>query len=370
MLDIALKLLKDFKENSYKAYIVGGFVRDYILGIESSDIDITTNATPKEIKKLFEDSCLPNDDYGSVVVIKKGIRFDITTFREDIEYEDHRRPVAVRYIDDLYPDLLRRDFVINTLCMDENGVIIDYLGAQEDINNHIIRTVGDPLTKFNEDSLRILRAIRFATILDFDLSEEVKVAIAETKNLVKELSYTRKKEELDKIFNSANRDKGIQLILDFGLDKELEIYNLQEVLGRDIDSAILIWSILDYSPNYPFHKSESELIQNIHKVMEFNNLDPMALYKYGLYINSCAGRIKGLDLKSIGERYANLPIHSKDEIDIDSNAIMELLMREPGKFLKDVYDDVEHEILYRRLNNNRDDISKYILDHYERGVSQ
>ena len=125
MLETALKILKKFSEHSYKAYIVGGFVRDHILGIESSDIDITTNATPKEVKELFADSCLPNDDYGSVVVIKKGIRFDITTFREDIDYEDHRKPVTVRYIDDLYPDLLRRDFVINTLCMDDNGNIID-----------------------------------------------------------------------------------------------------------------------------------------------------------------------------------------------------------------------------------------------------
>ena len=86
MLDIALKLLSDFSCHSYKAYIVGGFVRDYILGIDSTDIDITTNAKPKEIKKIFEDSCLPNDDYGSVIVIKKGIRFEITTFREEKEY--------------------------------------------------------------------------------------------------------------------------------------------------------------------------------------------------------------------------------------------------------------------------------------------
>ena len=365
MLDIALKLLQEFTAKSYKAYIVGGFVRDHILGIESNDIDITTNATPKEIKELFVDSCLPNDDYGSVIVIKKGIRFDITTFREEKDYQDHRKPSMIQYIDDLYPDLLRRDFVINTLCMDDKGEIIDYLGAQEDIRNRIIRTVGDAKQKFSDDSLRILRAIRFATILDFELSPEVVEAIHETKQFVKELSYTRKKEELDKIFNSPNRDKGIDLLLGFGLEEELELPKLKEVKGLDVNSSIEIWSVLDVASSYPFLKNELEIMKNIRAVLPMNNLDPMALYQYGLYVNSCAGKMKGMDLKNITESYVNLVIHTRDEIDIDSETIMRVLNRKPGKYLKDIYDDIEREILYRRLENNREAISKYILQKYK-----
>ena len=169
MLDVALKLLKEITSHSYKAYIVGGFVRDHLLGIESNDIDICTNATPKEIKEIFEDSCLPNEDYGSVIVERRGITFEITTFRKEIEYVDNRRPIEIKYIDDLYQDLLRRDFVINTLCMDDNGRILDYLGGKEDLSKRVIRTIGDATSKFSDDSLRILRAIRFATILDFSL---------------------------------------------------------------------------------------------------------------------------------------------------------------------------------------------------------
>lgn len=365
MIDIALKLLKEFTEHSYKAYIVGGFVRDSILGIESSDIDITTNATPKEIKELFEDSCLPNDLYGSVIVIKKGIRFDITTFREEKGYEDHRKPSMIQYIDDLYPDLLRRDFVINTLCMDDQGKIIDYLGAQEDIEKRIIRTVGDATEKFSDDSLRILRAIRFATILGFELSDEVRDAILKTKSFVKDLSYTRKKEELDKIFNSPNRDRGIQLLLDFHLDEELELFNLKDMIGKDIDSSVGIWSLLEVSDKYPFHKSELELMKHIRKAMSLNNLDPMALYTYGLYVNSCAGRMKGLDIKNITESYIHLVIHSRDEISTNSDHIMKLLNRKPGKYIKDIYDDIEREILYRRLDNTEEAIDTYIINRYK-----
>ncbi len=365
MLDVALKLLKEFNNHSYKAYIVGGFVRDHILGIESNDIDITTNATPKEIKELFEDSCLPHEDYGSVIVMMKGIRFEITTFRLEIGYENNRQPVEVQYIDDLYPDLLRRDFIINTLCMDEDGHIIDYLGGQEDIKNKIIRTVGDANQKFSEDCLRILRAVRFATILNFQLADDVIAAIRNQKYLIERLSYQRKKEELDKIFNCPNRDYGIRLLLDLGLDQELELQHLEKVIDCGVDSAIAVWSLLDVSSKYPFQKNELEIMEDINEAKCHNNLDPMCLYKYGLYVNSCAGRMKGIDLKSINESYANLAIKSRNDIQIDSDSIMTILNRKPGKYLKDIYDDIEREILYKRLDNNREKIQNYIIEKYK-----
>ena len=365
MLEVALKLLKEFSNHSYKAYIVGGFVRDHLLGIESNDIDITTDATPKEVKEIFQDSCLPNEDYGSVVVMMKGIRFDITTFRKDIQYVNNRRPVEVQYIHELYPDILRRDFVMNTLCMDENGDIIDYLGGKEDIRNHLIRTVGDAKSKFIEDSLRMLRAIRFATILRFQLSPDVKEAIRSEKHLLKELSYFRKKEELDKIFNCPNRDYGIQLLLDLDVYKELELYQLPKVLECKVESSIAIWALLNVPDQYPFQKNEKELMNQIRKALTFNNLDPFSLYHYGLYVNSCAGKIKGLDLKEINEAYHNLVIKSRDEIDIDAQTIMNILQKEPGKYLKDIYDDIEREILYKRLKNESSEIQKYILNKYK-----
>lgn len=364
MLDTALKLLKDITSCSYEAYIVGGFVRDYLLGIESNDIDITTNATPKQIKEIFEDSCLPNEDYGSVTVIKKGIRFEITTFRKEIEYVNNRRPVEIRYIDDLYQDLLRRDFVINTLCMDENGEILDYLGGKEDINKKIIRTVGNANDKFNEDSLRILRAIRFATILDFSLSNDIVEAIKNNKYLLKNLSYYRKKSELDKIFTSPNYKIGIKLLLDLGLDEELEIPNLKSVLDSSTSSLIGIWSILNVTDKYAFNNNELDLINTINEVINLNNLDPVNLYKYGLYVNTVAGEIKNSNIKAINEAYSELVIKSRKDLDVDSNIIMDLLNKSPGKYLKEIYDDIEREVLYRRLNNNKDDICKYIIEKY------
>ena len=335
MLDVALKLLAKLTSNSYEAYIVGGFVRDYLLGIESHDIDIATNATPKEIKELFEDSCLPNEEYGSVTVILKGIRFEITTFRKEIAYENNRKPVEIKYIDSLKDDLTRRDFTMNALCMNEKGEILDYIDGKKDIEAHLIKTIGDAREKFEEDSLRILRAVRFAATLDFSLSKEVEEAIKEKKYLLNSLSYYRKREELDKIFTSSNINKGIKLLIDLGLDKELELPNLSKLLNRDRISIIGIWSILNVTDKYPFNKNE------------------------------VVGEIKGQDLCDITRKYNDLVIKSRKEIDIDSATIMKILNRGSGEYLRIIYNDLEKEILYKRLENEKDKISKYILSHYK-----
>ena len=364
MLDVALKLLKKFTSCSFQAYIVGGFVRDYLLGIKSSDIDIATNATPKEIKEMFPDSCLPNEDYGSVTVFMNGIRFEITTFRKEIGYINNRRPEKIKYIDSLEEDLKRRDFIINTICMDEDGVIVDYLNGQEDLNKRVIRTVGNSFDKFTEDCLRILRAVRFATILDFSLDSEIVDAICACKGLLRKLSYDRKKEELEKIFTSPNAKNGIQLLLDMELDQELEIPNLYKVLNSKNVSLIGIWTVLDVTDKYPFNKNEMQLIKKVKKALNGNVLDPMMLYKYGLYVCSVAGEIKNQDIKKITEAYNKLIIKNKKDININSKTIMNLLSKNSGEYIGDIYNDIEKEILYKRLNNNEEEITIYIKNKY------
>jgi len=222
MLNTALKLIKTIEEHGYIAYIVGGFVRDQLLGITSNDIDICTSARPSDIRNIFPNSCLPNEAYGSVTVVINNIRFEITTFRKEIRYLNNRKPIEFEYIDDLGEDLKRRDFRINTICMDKDSKIIDLLNGKDDLDKREINTVGDSIYKFSEDALRILRAVRFATNLNFSLSDEIKQAIIETKHYVRNLSYDRKKDELNKIFGSVNVRSGVSLLLELGLDK---IYN-------------------------------------------------------------------------------------------------------------------------------------------------
>ena len=333
------------------------------MGIKSNDIDVATNATPKELKEIFPDCLVSNEDYGSVVVYINGVKVEITTFRKEIDYIDNRKPSKVIYVKDLQEDLVRRDFTINTLCMDENGKVIDYLNGKKDLEMKIIRCVGNPWEKFSEDVLRILRAIRFATILDFELDEDIVKAIKDCKHLLVNLSYNRKKEELDKIFSSSNAKKGIRLLLDLGLDRDLELIRLNKI--KNTNSLIGIWSVLDVCDKYPFNSNEKELIKNVNRVIKLNNLDMDTLYKYGLYVNSVAGEIKGIDIKDITKEYNNLVIKSRNEIAITSDEIMEILDREPGSYLKDVYDDLEKMIIYGKLDNDETSIRKYLENKYK-----
>lgn len=165
---------KKINNQGYISYIVGGYPRDLCIHRESIDIDICTNATPKDLKEIFKDSILSQEQYGSVTLKYNNIHFEITTFRKEIKYKDNRFPIKIKYINDLLEDLKRRDFTINTLCIDENGKYVDLLNAKEDIDKQIIRTVGNSDLKIKTDIFRSLRAIRFATILNFKLEEKLK----------------------------------------------------------------------------------------------------------------------------------------------------------------------------------------------------
>lgn len=362
MLNTALKLLKKIEERGFKAYIVGGFVRDFLLGRESLDIDITTNATPMDIKQIFNDIFIPKVEYGSVTVFYHNIRFEITTFRRELTYLNNRKPINFEYINDLKEDLQRRDFIINTICMDSNGQVIDLLNGKSDLEKKEINTVGNSYNKFNEDSLRILRAIRFATILDFRLSDEVKEAIKMTKNHLINLSYQRKRDELDKIFSSSNAKYGVSLLRELALDKELEIYNLSDI-KLDVD-IIGTWASLNVSDKYPFSKNEKELIKKIREAFNKNNLDNSVLYQYGLYVNSIAGSLKGIDKKKITNKYEQLPITNKKDIAITSKEIMDVLDRDGGEYLKNIYNDLTSLILSGKIENNKETLKSYILENY------
>ena len=147
MKEIAQNILKKLEKNGYQAYIVGGFIRDYILNITSMDVDIITSATPKEIKSIFKDIILPREDYGALVLYIQDKKFEIMTFRKDIKYESNRKPSKIEYISSLFEDLKRRDFTMNTLCMNSKGEIIDLLEGKKDIEKRVIKAVFKDIDK-------------------------------------------------------------------------------------------------------------------------------------------------------------------------------------------------------------------------------
>ena len=356
MLDTALKVLNIIEDNSYEAYIVGGFVRDYIMGIKSNDVDITTNATPKELIKIFPNANIDNEMYGSVTVYLNNIKFEITTYRYENNYLDSRHPLEVRYVNDLKTDLKRRDFTINTICMDKFGNIVDLLNVKNDIDKKIITTVIDPLKSFKIDSLRILRALRFATTLDFELSFSVKEAIKQYKYLLKDLSINRKKSELDKIFSSPNIMKGIELIKELGLEEVLSLNKLNEI--KPCSQLIGIWTILEVDKIYPFTRNELKLMKDIRDAVKNDPLSFETLYYDDLYPCTVAAEIMGIDKMKVMDVYKKMPIHKRDDIVIDSYDLINYLDIKDSSILSKLWLEIEKSILKGDVSNSKNQLLK------------
>lgn len=355
----ALELLNIFEENGYEAFIVGGFVRDFILKKNCCDIDICTNATPKEIKAIFPECKLPHESYGSVSLLYKKNNYEITTYRIDLEYKDRRRPSKIMYTDNLLIDLKRRDFTINTLCMNCKAMIIDKLGSKKDILDGIIKTVGDPDKKLKEDALRILRAIRFSCELDFKIDDELSSAIINNKEELLNLSYFRKKQELNKIFSSNNVVKGISLIKKYGLNNFLDI-SLDKQIVKTSD-PIGIWAQVNPGEKYQFTSNELSYIKLINKLIKSKSISNLELYKYGNYVCYISAQILNIDPKSIYSRYESLPIKKKDDILLNKVDIANLLNTNDFKFVNEVFSEIEEKIVLGYIKNNIEDLKNYIL---------
>ena len=362
-----IDVLNRIEENGFEAYIVGGYVRDYLLGTESSDIDICTNAKVKDIIKIFEDiNCTPAD-YGSVKIVTNSLRIDITTYRRDLKYNGSRRKVEVEYVDNLIDDVNRRDFTMNTLCMNKDGNIIDILNGAEDIKNKIIKCVGNIEDRINEDPLRMLRAIRFATVLGFKIEENLYEALKNNKELINQLSRERIKDEITKILVSSNALYGLQLLKDLGYLDIIGISYGDIVYVSDICG---MYSQLRLTKTFPFSKEEKKNIEDIRKVLRHGNVDNVMMYKYGLYVSMVAGEILGIDREIISKMYKKLPISDKKDLAITSQEICDILDIEPCKIISLVQDKLIDLILRNVLKNNNLIIRNYISHNREKWLNE
>ncbi len=204
----AEKLINILSDNGCKAYAVGGCVRDYLLGKPEKDIDITTSAKPETVEEILKQNNIKVIEtglqHGTVTAVLNGENYEITTFRKDGEYKDNRRPESVSFVDDVKEDLSRRDFTINAMAYNHKEGIVDLFGGKKDIDNQVIRAVGNADLRFKEDALRIMRALRFSATLCFDIEESTKKAIFDNMYLLDNIAKERIFTELKKLLAGDN----------------------------------------------------------------------------------------------------------------------------------------------------------------------
>ena len=216
-------VISNLQKAGFEAYVVGGCVRDFLLGNEPKDWDVTTNAKPEEIQKVFPNNFYENS-FLTVTIMTASksanlAEIEITTYRSEAKYSDKRHPDTVKYAEKIEDDLSRRDFTVNAMAMDEKKKVIDLYEGKKDLEDKIIRTVGNPEERFNEDALRMLRAVRFATTLGFKIEEETKKAIIKNSIWLDAISKERIRDEFVKIIMADNAAGGIELLRELGLLK-------------------------------------------------------------------------------------------------------------------------------------------------------
>jgi tRNA nucleotidyltransferase (CCA-adding enzyme) len=225
----------------HEAYVVGGCVRDALRGVDPHDWDIATSATPDEIQKVFRHSLYLNR-FGTVVVRQGDHEIEVTTYRLEADYEDHRHPTSVAFTDSLHEDLSRRDFTMNAMAWrpgtpGQPGELVDPFGGQRDLETRVVRAVGEPRERFAEDALRMLRAVRFATRLGFSIDPRTADAIRDSAGLAAALSGERIQQEISKILEAPRPSEAFRLLSDVGL-LEILCPELEEAKDTPQDKAV------------------------------------------------------------------------------------------------------------------------------------
>jgi len=269
-----------------EAYIVGGCVRDLLLGMEPADWDITTSAEPELVKSLFSRTVDTGLEHGTVTVMIDKEGYEVTTYRVDGKYEDHRRPKEVCFTKSLKEDLLRRDFTINAMAYNDQEGIIDLYKGQEDLENALIRCVGKAEDRFMEDALRMLRAIRFSAKLDFDIEETTYEAIKSLAYLIEHVSAERIQVELSKTLISKQPDK-IRELVNTGLIKHI-IPEYESIIGLDQEN-----------PNHCLTVDE-------HTYRSLLHVEAKSALRWAMYFHDMGkGETKTVDDKGVGHFYGH-----------------------------------------------------------------
>ena len=355
-------ILCRLENNGYEAYIVGGYVRDSLLSINTSDVDICTNARVKDIMEIFNDLGGVSNDYGCVNIVTNSYNIDITTYRKDIYYGKNHKQVKIEYVDNLLEDIKRRDFTINCLCMNSNGDIIDLVEGKKDLENKVIRCLGDTYDKINDDPLRMLRAIRFATILDFKLDKDLYLIMKENSFLLKNISLDRVKQEISKILASKNALYGCKLMEELGFNLCLGIVPNKDICY--VNDLCGMYSQIKFYCQYPFSKEEKDSISIIRKIVNKGHIDKEVIFDYGLYFCLIAADVLKINRDEVISLEKNSAIKEMKDIDIDVEEICDILNIKPGKIIKVILNDLKKKILEDNLDNTKEYIKNYLINNY------
>ncbi|WP_294756156.1 CCA tRNA nucleotidyltransferase [uncultured Lactobacillus sp.] len=382
----AFPVLQQLEQANYEAYFVGGSVRDLLLKRPIHDIDIATSAYPEEVKQLFPKTIDTGIKHGTVTVLHGGSSYEITTFRTESGYQDFRRPDHVTFVQNLAEDLKRRDFTINALAMNRKGEIIDLFNGIGDLQKHLIKAVGDPMKRFHEDALRMMRAVRFMSQLCFDLEPQTEKAVMDMHQLLPKISVERIRDEFVKMGTGMNSRAAFKVFLQTKLSEGVpdfagksELLGIYPKLKFNPSMETSLWAIiiilLKITDNQITQfmrdwKNSNAMTEKVKKIVNLFDLisakspSDIELFNAGkeTLLNTIdVAHILGQPINSeaLVDRYTALPIKSMSELAIDGQFLIAYGVK-PGPNLGQILNQIKQKVIAGELVNSEDDIQEYL----------
>lgn len=376
----ALPILQKIEAAGYEAYFVGGSVRDTILKRPIHDVDIATSAYPSEVKSLFKRTVDTGIEHGTVMILDHGTGYEVTTFRTESGYQDYRRPDKVTFVRSLKEDLKRRDFTINALALAEDGQITDLFGGLADMKKKIIRAVGDPNERFNEDALRMMRAVRFASQLDFHIEDATMAGIKKHSALLEKIAVERSHTEFVKMMLGVDAENGLNIMLETNLYQHVPVLKdylpqLKEIVASKfhLTNEAQVWSLLSFKFGFSAKqisaflkkwKTANKIINDVILTTELlfsianNEVSNADLYHAGAVNVDNAVIVSADQAKTAGlkERYNNLPIKNKKQLQITGGDLIKRGVLKPGPQLGKALDYLEHSVVAGKIVNQPEDL--------------
>ena len=388
----ALPVMQQLVDAGYEAYFVGGSVRDMLLHKPISDVDIATSATPQEVKDIFPHTVDVGIEHGTVMVIYHKEGYEVTTFRTEEGYEDFRHPDKVTFVRSLEEDLKRRDFTINALAIGIDDQLMDFFDGIGDLERQCIRCVGDAKERFNEDALRMFRAVRFVGQLGFQVEEETKNAISLLKMNLSKVAVERMKVEFEKMIQSLHRNEALQLFVETGLYQACPLFDgKDEILLKLAEfplkemSVLQAWILfvveLNLSDKEVTHllkswKSSNEQIRDVlvgyrtYRARKEEGWNFFLAYDCPYEVACKVEQLliahgKSTSMEGLEATYQSLPIRSMNDIQLNGHDIIRILkLDKKGPIIGQVLKTVEKKILEQSIQNDAEVLETYVLAHF------
>jgi tRNA nucleotidyltransferase (CCA-adding enzyme) len=389
--DSAKPILEKLHLAGYEAYYVGGAVRDHLLNRRIGDVDIATSAKPIDVQNLFDQTIDVGAEHGTIIVLHNNTPYEVTTYRAESEYVDFRRPKEVSYITSLKEDLKRRDFTINAMAMDIDGIILDYFNGKSHLSEKLIQTVGSSSERFTEDALRMLRAVRFVSQLDFTLCPETRLSIKDHVHLLEVISVERKTIEIEKLLKGINQRSALDIIIETGMNtylpglekKQDELKKLRAYSLKYLKTGEELWTIFTYciAPQSVQSflrkwKLPVKLIKAVDKNIEYLTIvnekswSDFLLYEAGADRAVLVERIRSVmtdpmkldeNVKRIKNSILELPIQNREQLVITGHDVIQYLNKQPGPWVSKAIKEVEKAIISKKLENNKSAIKEWLM---------